>query len=61
MAAAVLARYTTVGNVTYPPGSTPPAAVAKQIDNPKAWAGEAEADASTAQPETVSESDADGV
>lgn len=39
-----LAVHTTVDGVTYPAGSTPPADVAKQIDNPTAWGDTPEAD-----------------
>lgn len=35
-----LAAYVHVSGVVYPAGSTPPADVAKQITNPKAWAEE---------------------
>lgn len=34
-----LAMHTTVDDVTYPAGSTPPEDVAARITNPKAWAG----------------------
>lgn len=48
-----LARYTTIGGVTYGPDDKLPADVAKQITNPKAWEADedspGEADASEAE------------
>lgn len=44
MAGKTLAVNVTVGGETFPAGSTPPAEIAKQIDNPKAWSAEVEAD-----------------
>lgn len=38
-----LAMNTTLGDVTYEAGTVPPADVAKQITNPKAWAVPAQA------------------
>lgn len=42
-----LAVNVTVGRETYPAGSTVPKEIADQIDNPKAWDDEPEADESS--------------
>lgn len=42
-----LAVNVTVGRETYPAGSTVPKEIADQIDNPKAWGDEPEADESS--------------
>lgn len=42
MAGKKLAVNVTVGGETYPAGSTPPADVAEQITNPKAWGEDSE-------------------
>lgn len=54
MAGKKLARNTTINGVTYEAGTVPPADVAKEINNPKAWEAEGETvaavDTSTGEP-----------
>jgi hypothetical protein len=56
MAGKKLARNTTINGVTYDAGTVPPADVAKEITNPKAWEAEADeaaaVDTSTGEPIT---------
>lgn len=47
-----LARNTTINGVTYEAGTVPPADVAKEITNPKAWEAEADNDAAAVDTST---------